>query len=1724
MAEIQVDGSPARLGSHVIAIVASTEALPGVAALLHAAPSGGDLVALAAPPAPLVDADAEGWLDELRAASPLPVRPVEGSAPAAPGAVLSSPRGLRLEERDGALWVVEAEEAAGASTDALLCSLADVAGERSVGILLSETGSDGRRGVSVLQDRGGVVVGTSGSLPELDRRLAPDELGRWLASHLERSASGLELSLHDALGDVCEAVRVLTGHDFSHYRESTLRRRLSRRLQVLQLESAADYLKHLQETPAEARALLSDLLIGVTSFFRDPAAYDALAEKVLRPLLEGSRAGQPLRVWVAGCSTGEEAYSLAMLLREQMDALAIERDVQIFATDIHRRALELARQGVFPRSAAARLGPERKQRFFLARGDRLYVKKHLREMCLFALHDLLRDAPFPRLDLVSCRNVLIYLRPAPQKKLLSVFHYALRPDGYLFLGPSETMGDQRELFRNVDSSHRILQRRPGPATSDVWRGLGGAPARSLDAPVDNPDLRQVAERVLLDDIAPRYAVVNEEGEMVTASSGIGRYLEVPEGPFDRHIGRLARPPLRIAVRAALQRAVETRAASAHGDVALESGGELQRVRVFVRPITELSAVEPLFLVAFQDQGPLARAAEASGKGAEAEALVDHLERELANARAELEHTMQDLEASNEELKSSNEELRSINEELHSANEELRTSKEEVETSNEALARANADLENLLESHPVATLFLDDSLRIRSFTPAATSIYPLQGADLGRSLGDLAHRAVRMPPLPDPKTLRASETSAQDELELDDGRRLLRRVSPYRTAAGKPDGLVVSFIDVTELRSREAALARREAELRLVIHSVPGLISYVDTDERYQFANEAYERVFGRPVDDIVGARVADLYSEGAYRVARPHLEKALAGARADYDVVVDTPMGPRVLESAYVPDEDGAGGVRGVFVLSRDVTEQRRMEEAIRHSEARHREVLERISDAFVSLDENWRYTYVNEAASRMLGKTREEMLGRHMREVFPDAADGDFERSAREALKTQLPAFFEAYSRAFDRWYECRCYPGEGGVSVFFSDVTDRRAAEEDAKRHLAHIEALNAALQDRTAEIEALISHAPIGLAFFDREHRFVRINQQLAETRGISIEDHLGRTLREIAPGSADKVGVVLERVFATGEVVPEVEVTGEPNGPSGAQRHYLCGLFPVRGRDEITAVGTFVVDITERKQAEQELAAARTGAEAASHAKSEFLANMSHELRTPMTAILGFTDILLSRQHDEKSRQQLKTIKRNGEHLTQILNDILDLSRIEAGRLAVVRERFSLVELLEDVRALMQVRAHEKGLPLLIEYEGTVPLRVEGDRTRLRQILVNLVNNAIKFTDEGHVRLVVALLQDDDAPRLELRVEDSGIGISPDLVHRLFEPFVQGDASGQRRHGGTGLGLGICRRLTEMLGGDIRVESKPGVGSVFSVRVPAGDLRDTPMVDPSTEEIEPEPTDASVYLSRSPLVCRVLVADDQSEIREVLAEYLRSAGAEVELAADGLEALCLVDRAGEEGRPFDALLLDMQMPVLDGYEVARRLRGRGDKRPILAVTAAAMKEDQERALAAGCDEHLSKPVDPARLLDALAQHLSARPSEGGPTPALAPTTGANILVVEDSDDVRDILGETLSDLGHDVRLAGNAEQALELCTSFLPDVAFVDLTLPDLDGIELVRRLRQSPRLRAVRFVALSGHEDPERKQRAVEVGFVRYLVKPVRVADLERVIDEERARVSEPLES
>ena len=763
--------------------------------------------------------------------------------------------------------------------DSFLRSLAEDQGERAVAIILSGTGSNGSMGLRFIKAEGGVVIvqkpetAAFQGMPRsaigtgiADLVLPPEEMSDALLSLARHSyvrqpaQAAAEATPEEQLRTLLTLVRMQTKRDFGSYKKATLLRRVHRRMGLHRIDTLPHYLDRLRNDPGEVKALAADLTINVTGFFRDPEAWDVLAERVIAPLVRERASDRAIRVWVPGCSTGEEAYSIAMLLIEQAEAVGKSFDVKLFATDVAESVLPLARAGHYPSSIALDIGEARLERFFELQDDVYKVRKTLRELITFAPQSLLQDPPFSHLDLISCRNLLIYIEPAAQRQVLAVFHFALQPDGHLFLGPAENVTGLEELFQPVSKKWRIY-RRLGPTRHDLVE-FPAVRARDLTIsgmleptlPAPRVPARELLDQALVERYALASVLVDPHHRVHYFRGPVENYLGPPSGEPTHNLLAIARPGLQGPLRAAITKAMaEGQEIVTHA--AVQYDGAARPVQLVVTPLKTVREA-PRLMVSFSER---AVAADGDALAASEPAAGNRqLQDELDTAREDLRLTVEQLEVSNEELKASNEEIRSINEELQASNEELETSKEELQSLNEELNTVNNqlqakvtelerhtnDLNNLLNGTDIATLFLDRQACIRWFTPMMKALLELLPTDIGRPISHLAPKFKDGDLAEDVRTVLTRLVVMDTEVMSDQGRWYLRRMVPYRTDDDRIDGVVVTFTDITGRKQAETALRANERRLRKVLETEAVGVVFFDAGGTVIDANEVFLRLTG----------------------------------------------------------------------------------------------------------------------------------------------------------------------------------------------------------------------------------------------------------------------------------------------------------------------------------------------------------------------------------------------------------------------------------------------------------------------------------------------------------------------------------------------------------------------------------------------------------------------------------------------------------------------------------------------------------------------------------------------------------------------------------------------------------------------------------------------------------------------------------------------------------------
>ena len=1482
----------------------------------------------------------ESALTQLLAkATKMPVREVTQNLTVQPNCVYVIQPNTTLGISGGVLKTTprEAVRSPHRSIDYFFESLAQDCHERAIGVILSGTASDGTVGLEAIKAEGGITFAQDGSarydsMPRsaiaagcVDRVLSPAAIARELVriarhpyvngsahpaddlpsitgdepdsaaddiseSQAEREraeagehqndasalpsggsgapTTGANKARREALdagadhGDDSGFKRVLkllhehSGVDFSLYKSPTIQRRVARRLVLSKLDTLTAYAKFLRGNTEELDALYSDVLVSVTSFFRNPEAFEVLQTKVFPKLLD-QRGNDPLRVWTLGCSTGQEAYSIAMAFTECTDDLPRPRKLQVFATDLNNALIEKARHGLYAKTVADEISPERLRRFFVEEEGGYRVIKSLRESVVFARQNLIDDPPFSRMDLISCRNLLIYLEPSLQKKALPTFHYALKPNGFLFLGASESISGFTELFEPADRKQKIYSKKAAPSAGfhlPMKRPRGDTPIEShnvLVMPTLRPseefrgehDAQREADRIVLNRFAPPSVLINADLQILQFRGSTDSYLSAPSGRASFDLLKMAREGLMLPLRSCFQKALKDNQAARKENVRVKYGDSSVLVNLEVIPLKNQR--DRCFLVVFDNAEQVSRGnahaaerePEVSGKSArtvttELRSLLREREAELAETRDYLHSIQEQHDAANEELQAASEEVQSANEELQSVNEELETSKEELESSNEELTtvneemhnrnlemgRANSDLVNLQASAQLAIVLLGRDLTIRRFSAQAEKHFKLLPGDRGRPIGNLRHNLK----LDDLEGLVANVIASVREREVEvqdeDGRWYSLRVRPYFTLDHAVDGAVLVLVDIDVQKRSARAISASLDYAEAIIRTVRDPLLILTADLRVQRANPAFYLAFDFQPSEVEGSL---LYSLGNRRWDIPELRKLLedilptASVLDDYEIVpgLDSGGSRRLLLNARRLD-DAQGQPARILLSLHDITEREQSRDALRTAEQRQRRVLDSVPQKLFTATSDGEIDYCNPAWIKYTGLAFEQLQGSGwMQIVHPDDLPENI-RAWRLSVSTGEPYVFAHRLRHVDGEY----------------------------RWHLSHAQAV---------------------------------------------LDD------------------------------------TGRVSMWAGSNN-----------------------DLHEQTEAE--------------HRKDEFLAMLAHELRGPLAPLSNALEIMRHAdvKHEVAQRASALALKQM-QHMSRLIDDLLNVSRISSGRMELRRMPVNLVDVAQDAVDSSRSAITAAGHVLTLEFPPT-PVYVDGDPVRLTQVFSNLLNNACKYTDPGgRIHLSV----ENHHGEAQFTVIDNGIGIAADQLGRIFDLFAQVDQSLSRGQGGLGIGLSLVRSLVDLHGGAVTAYSKGlSKGAKFVVRLPALAV---PMPRPALT--------AGKQAEAAVKGHRILVVDDNSDTALSLALLLQMEGNKTAVAHDGAMALAVGDRFLP-----DVVLLDIGLPGQSGYEVAAEIRKRrwGQRVLLIAVTGWGQEQDRKKSKSAGFDHHLVKPVDHSELTALLA----------------------------------------------------------------------------------------------------------------------------------------------------
>jgi PAS domain S-box-containing protein len=1427
----------------------------------------------------------------LQSAAAIPVTQVENHVRVEPNHVYVIPPNKSLAINDGHLEVsnMTSTEVRRAPVDIFFRTLADSHGARAVSVVLSGTGANGSMGMKRVKEMGGLCIVQDpqeteyGDMPRhsmatglVDYVLPVGEIPAQIIAyreqlrllHIPEAPPEQTEADADALRDIFTQLRVRTGHDFSNYKRATVMRRIARRMSVHELPGLLAYSQFMHERPQEANALLKDLLISVTNFFRDREAFEKLERDIIPKLFEGKKADDHVRVWVAGCATGEEAYSLTMMLMDYVANVPDPPQVQVFATDIDEDAIAAARDGYYTLNDAADVPPARLSRYFMKEANDGYrIRRELRERVLFAVHNVIKDPPFAHLDLVTCRNLLIYLNRTAQRRVMDVLHFALNPGGYMMLGASESVEGAGDLYIPVDKEHRIYQGRavetrlvfPIPDGPLVKR-LGKLPEMRQLREFQTPHRSSYAElhQRLLERYAPPSVVVNENYDIMHMSESAGHYMEIKGGELSANLLKLIRPELRLVLRAALYQATqESRDVESRGLPVL-LGEEMKTINVRVRPVLSEEDTTRGFLLILFEEAREANAAEQGGLrvSADDEPLARRLEDELLEVRAELSLTIEQHEIQKEELKASNEELQAMNEEMRSAAEELETSKEELQSINEELTtvnqelkikieelgQSNDDFKNLMNLTQVGTVFLDRSLHVKLFTPRARDIFNLIPADLGRQLSDITSRLGDDRIIEDAESVLESLRAVEREVLTKDGRAFLMQIAPYRTIEDRINGVVITFMDITERQLAEEATRRSEEQFRRAIEDAPiPVIMHAEDGEVLQ-VSRTWTELTGYTLEDVQNfdAWLTRAYGEGADAV-RHHMQELFKGDRRTLNI--EFPIRTRDGDVRHWSFSASSPGTlrdnrRFIVGMAVEITESKRVDEALRESEERFRAMFEQANIGIVQVMMDGQLMMPNKGFCRMIGYTEEEMRHLNLHDIsHPDDYEKEVELT-RQVMAGEIPGFsiMKRYIRK-----------GGGVVWGSMTATVVRNTAHdplylvaivEDVGERIVAEERLRESEERLRLTMESVKDYAILTL---DTEGRIQSWNAGAERAFGYTEDEVIGQHTAIIFTPEDRQRGV------------PDKEMkTAREQGRAADERWhvrrdgsrvYVSGVqTPLRDGDgdgEVTGYVKVARDLTEQKRVEEELRRAHDELEAnvrertfeLAKANETLRAEISERIQTERSRVRLLRQIVRA-QEDERRRiardihdqlgQQMTALRLNLAALDQGCSHDEELRR-KLAQTKNIAERLDAdvdflawelrpaalddIGLAEALGKFVREWSKHSGIEAEFHTTGMDKERLSPEtETNLYRITQEALNNTMKYARASRVDV---LLERRDH-QVVLIVEDDGVG---------FDPKKMASQNGEK-----GMGLIGMRERAMLVGGTLEIESKPKEGTTIFARVP------------------------------------------------------------------------------------------------------------------------------------------------------------------------------------------------------------------------------------------------------------------------------------------------------------
>jgi len=1273
-----------------------------------------------------------------------------------PNNVYVIPHNKGIEVTDGHIKLIPRSKSGTAiSIDILFSSLAETHKENVIGVILSGSAHNGTIGLRDIKLAGGITFAQDdsarfASMPDsaiadgsVDYIMSPEKIGIELSRMSQnpslfrettKKVSELDFDNNNFdLKNIVQYIHHKKNVDFSHYKMNTINRRILRRILINKSKTLKQYGELLATNPTEVDLLYQDLLINVTSFFRDPDAFLLLKSVILLKLLQSKKSGETLRIWVAACATGEEVYSIAIMLLEIKEETKLDIPFQIFASDLSTEAINIARLGEYTSAQVSGISPERLNQFFTKSKNIYRIQKSLRDVCVFAHHNILRDPPFSKIDFISCRNMLIYLDINAQKKVMSTFHYALNDGGCLMLGKSETIGTSAQLFATIDKKYKFYSRKKNTAHRSIpnlssrnsfitMPDINSSPYIPFKKiPLSaNGNLGNAFDTILLEHHVPASVIINYDLDILQFRGFTSLYLQHSPGKASFNILKMVHIEITFELRNAIHHVIKTNKTVRKMGIEMNrdlNDNTLQIVNIEVIPL-DLDGEEPLLIVIFTSQQQIENELDpkkATQKSSIAkDRRIKKLEEELACARADMGTITHDQEAANEELQSANEEIVSSIEELQSLNEELETSKEEIESTNEELTTSNQELYSRIQQ-------------------------------------------------------------------------------------------------VEELNNYNEAILSTVHEPVLVL----------DKDIKIKSANKSFYKTFQVTDEESIGKSLYKLgNNQWNIQGLRELLEEIVPKNNSfyDYEVVHIFPV----------------IGTKTILLNAHRIVQQSNNEELI---------VL----------------TIVD------ITEVRKLSIKLQVRE--------------KKALKQQL----------------------------------------EVEKKALKLIE-------DSNKRYNMMLMQSPFAFAILKGKQMIVHLaNDSMKDIwgKGNDIED---KQLLEILPELKDgQIPKILDDVYTTGIPFEGYEILIPIVRKGKLEDVYFNFVYQpyLEANETISGITIIAYEVTNHHNVKAELIAAKSiaehktdVAEEALKFKQQFLSNMSHEIRTPMNSIVGFTNVIMKTALDQKQKEYIYAIKKSGESLVVLINDILDLAKVDAGKMSFNKHPFSLEESISDIFRLLDVKCQEKSLEFTKKLDPGIPKTVLGDADRLRQIILNLISNAIKFTPQGKVSISIEIVKEDaEEITIEFAVSDTGIGIPENRLPHIFNHFEQASDEISKKYGGTGLGLSIVKQLVELQGGSLFVKSKLGEGSTFGFQISFS----------KTTEIIPEETVLILNPANKTQNIKILVAEDIALNQILIKLILSDFGFDCDIAENGKIVLEKIQE-----KEYDIILMDLQMPEMNGFEATEYIR--------------------------------------------------------------------------------------------------------------------------------------------------------------------------------------------------